>query len=75
MVRAKFRIDSITSFGYSPAQKEVRAQAVKGGEGEDSEFFASTPAGALSLTISAQPAADWFAARLGKNVYLDFSDV
>lgn len=68
MVRAKFRVDSITqnSAGYI-----VRATPVTGGSPENEQFFKYTPGGSLELSTVNEQAVKQFA--VGKSFYLDFT--
>ncbi len=44
-------------------------------EDEDSLYGKFTPHATVSMTIVSEPAGRWFAERVGKKVYVDFSDV
>ncbi|KKM88883.1 hypothetical protein LCGC14_1254260 [marine sediment metagenome] len=43
-------------------------------EDEDSIYGSYTPHANVSMTITSEPAGRWFAERVGKKVYVDFSD-
>ncbi len=75
MVRAKFRVTSITEFegGYNGA-KIVKLdcrydQAIP----EDQRFFDATPSGHVEMYINNPKALEQF--KLGKTFYADFSEV
>jgi hypothetical protein len=67
-MRAKFRVDSVTCYAGS---REVTAFAVHSGDPEDNQFADATPAGKLSMTVTAGAAKDFF--QPGKSYYMDFT--
>lgn len=68
-VRAKFKCDSVTQFGYGG--KEAKMSAVYGQQGENKDFTDATPSGQLSISISKDvPAANFF--EPGQEYYLTF---
>jgi hypothetical protein len=72
-MRAKFRCNSVTDFGYG--SKEVKLSAVYSNEKntEDNQFSTATPSGELRMMVSNPAAQDWF--KPGKDYYLDFQEV
>jgi len=73
-VRAKFRVFSITDYGYN---KEIKLSAVyEGALGENEEnkrFTKATPSGELKMTVDNPYAADQF--NIGDEWYMDFTKV
>lgn len=67
-MRAKFRVDSVQHFEH---MQRAALSAVYSGGKEDNGLAAATPAGTLSLDISAAEAQDYFLP--GKSYYLDFA--
>ncbi len=82
MVRAKFRLDSITrqkSTRYVDGKSEpcevqtLRLYPVSGSSDENKKFFASTPSGQIELgTVNAEAVAQF---QLGGEYYVDFTPV
>lgn len=69
-VRAKFRVQSITTHEYGA--RTVKASAVGDNNPENSQFNKATPSGEISFSISKDvPAYDAF--EVGKSYYLDFT--
>lgn len=67
-VRAKFKCNSVTDFGYG---KQATFNAICGSEGENADFTNATPAGELKISISKDvPASDFFEPQ--KDYYLTF---
>ncbi len=84
MTRAKFRVDEIkatdeniydTKLSRSVPKQvlTITLSAVYAGSPENTEFFASTPSGQITLAIVNPSAAEIFKA--GKEVYVDFIPV
>jgi hypothetical protein len=73
-VRAKFYVRGITRQAYNPAALEVTLSPVTRGE-SNKEWSAATPSGEIKMTITNPPAADYFGERLGKELYVDFTEV
>jgi len=71
MVRAKFRVASITL--YSETSRQVKLSAVTADDVEENRrFHKYTPSGTIEMMIDNPPAADQF--KLGKMVYVDFTE-
>lgn len=68
-VRAKFRVSSVTDFGFT---KQVKLVAV-GDDGipENQRYHKATPSGTLEMTIDNPAVADQFTP--GKEFYIDFT--
>jgi hypothetical protein len=59
-VKAKFRFDAKTTFGYGGSQ--IKLSAVYSKEGENADFATATPSGNFEMHIAdGVPAADFFA--------------
>jgi hypothetical protein len=58
-VAARLYVSEISRFAYNPAQVRVTLQAVSRG-GANAEWEAATPAGTFTMTISNQPASEFF---------------
>ena len=70
-VKAKFRCNSITDFGFS---KSVKFSAIYGKEGENADFSKATPSGQIEMMIDNETkAADLFQPQ--KDYYLTFEAV
>lgn len=70
-VRAKFRVSSVTDFGFT---KQVKLVAVSDdGIPENQRYHKATPSGTLEMTIDNPPASDQFAP--GREFYVDFTPV
>lgn len=68
MVRAKFKVDSITLYAES---RSVKMSPVTSGSEENKSFSKWTPSGSLEINISNPDAYDKF--EQGKEYYIDFS--
>jgi hypothetical protein len=67
-MRAKFRCNSVTDYGY---QKQVELDAVMSDENQENQDFNKyTPAGKLTMTIDQSGAMDFI--KPEKEYYLDF---
>ena len=81
-VQAKFYVAEVTRFGYSGAEntsmgRRVRLQATSRKDESSKKFWQATPSGQIEMTLSAEAGAGaglWFEERLGKSVYLTFTD-
>ena len=73
-VRAKFYVSSITLSSYDQGSRQVKLQAVTRKEGDNAEFFKSTPSGSIDMNISNPETAQWFQDRLGRDFYVDFTE-
>lgn len=73
-VVARFYVREIIKTAYDPGAVHVKLQAVSRGP-ENKEWATATPAGELSMSIKNSPAAEFFAARLGKDVAIRFDAV
>lgn len=82
-VRARFWVQKITKQAVSGGNHAlhvdlapvVRATGQPGYDPKANiDWSKYTPSGSIQLTITAQPAADWFEARLGKDVAITFDD-
>lgn len=73
MVRAKFRVESITSSKWGPQQevRTIKLVPVVGGSEENKQFYAATPGGSIDLQCLNLKAAEQF--DLGKEYYIDFT--
>lgn len=73
MVRAKFKLESITSHSGSPGAQTFNftAQCADHIE-ENKRYHKYTPNGSLSITVDNPPAQEFF--KLGKSYYLDFTE-
>jgi len=73
MVRAKFRVVKISRTLFTGNEGVfIELVPVTDGSPENKEFYQYTPSGKIELgTINAEAAAEF---KLGKNVYVDFSD-
>jgi hypothetical protein len=74
MVRAKFVVQSVKTWGYGG--REIVATPVTGGPNEIPEnqrFHKATPSGQLTMTVDNPPAAEVFVP--GAEFYLDFTPV
>ena len=68
-VRSKFRVVSVTDFGFT---KQVKLAAVSGdGIPENARFHKYTPSGQIEMTIDNPPASEQFTP--GKECYVDFT--
>lgn len=68
-VRAKFRVSSVTDFGFT---KQVKLVAVADdGIPENRRYHKATPSGTIEMTIDNPPASDQFTP--GKQFYVDFT--
>jgi hypothetical protein len=68
-VRAKFRVSSVTDFGFT---KQMKLVAVSDdGIPENQRYHKATPSGQIEMTIDNPPAADQFTP--GKEFYVDFT--
>ena len=79
MMRAKFRVLGVESFGEPKSFETVTMQPVTGrdpfgpnGESDDNTFSRWTPSGSLTLTITNPDLFDKF--RLGQKFYSDFTE-
>lgn len=75
MVRAKFRLQSVTSnAGYTGQQLVFTAVSPPDGEIEENKkFHKYTPQGELKMTVDNPPAQEQF--KVGEYYYLDFTPV
>jgi len=70
-VRAKFRVVSVTDFGFT---KQVKLAAISDdGIPENQRFHKATPSGQIEMTIDNPQAAEQFTP--GKQFYVDFNPV
>lgn len=69
MVRAKFRVSSVTDYGFT---KQVKLVAV-GDDGipENQRYHKATPNGQIEMVIDNPPASNQFTP--GKECYVDFT--
>lgn len=58
-VAARLYVSEISRFAYNPSQVTVKLMAVSRGEA-NKEWAAATPAANFTMTISNQPASDFF---------------
>ena len=70
-VLARFYVSEVTRRSYDPQAASVTLQAVARGP-ENKEWASATPTGQITLTIKNSPAAEFFIARLGKDVTVRF---
>lgn len=70
-VRAKFRCNSVTDFGYN---KQATLTAVYGKDGENADYAKATPSGELRISIDKEVKASEFFVP-NKEYWLDFSEV
>ena len=68
MVRAKFRVDSITESSYG---KTIELRPVTQGSPENEQFYRLTPGGSISLSTVNEEAAKQF--KVGAEFYIDFT--
>lgn len=77
-VRAKFYVAACEAVAASSSQPgpqgNVKLKAVSRGA-ENSSWASATPSGELTMYVSNPAGFAWMQSRLGKEVYLDFSDV
>lgn len=71
MVRAKFRVDSVTPDEYGNVN--VSLSAVIDGSPENEEFWKATPSGTITMSISNPEAAEVFKPTM--QFYVDFTEV
>lgn len=71
MVRAKFRLQSITSSASYSGQQFVFNAIGDYGIPENERYHRYTPSGELKITVDNPPAQEQFS--LGKDYYLDFT--
>jgi hypothetical protein len=69
-MRAKFQCDSITQYANFDGIK-VEMYPVMDLQGENAEFWKSTPNGKLEVTVTTSKASELF--KVGKHYYLDFT--
>lgn len=72
-LRAKFRVNSVTDFGYNSKQVKLSAVYSNDKNTEDNQFSSATPSGSLEMMITSPIAQDFFAA--GDEVYMDFTKI
>jgi hypothetical protein len=71
-MRAKFKCDSITEYGYG--NKEAKLSAVyEDGSQENNQFAEATPSGNLTINIDKNAVAKDFLVA-GKDYYIDFKE-
>jgi len=70
VLRAKFKVNSITDFGYGSKEAKLSAVYSVDKNTEDNQFSEATPSGELKMMISAKGAQDFL--QVGKSYYLDF---
>jgi hypothetical protein len=68
-MRAKFKVQSITKFDGTNGTS-VKMSAVYGSEGENHDFWNTTPSGQIEMFITNLEAVKQL--ELGKNYYIDF---
>lgn len=73
LVRAKFRVQSVTTHDWNRETKTVKLAAVYGGSEENQSFAKATPNGVIEMQIDNPPAAEVF--ELGREFYVDFTAV
>lgn len=72
-VVARMYVAQTTRFAYNPGNLNVKLQAVSRGE-ENKTWATATPSGSVEMNIANPKAAEWFAARLGKDIAITFED-
>lgn len=72
-MRAKFYVSAVKKMAYN-SQAEITLTATTRKTGDNAQFFSATPTGSLTMTVTTTEARDWFDARLGKDLYIDFTD-
>lgn len=70
-VRAKFFVKTTSAYAVGNGSVEL-APATRGAE--NAQWAAATPSGTVQLTINNPPAFQWFVDRLGREVYIDFTE-
>ena len=72
IVRAKFRINSVTEFGSS--NRRFNMSAIYGKDGENANFAKATPNGTLDIYVDGDTWAgqNW---KIGDELYLNFEKV
>ncbi len=73
-IRAKMFVAELKKAAWNPEAVTVTLNAVSRGE-ENKEWAAATPSGQIVMTVSAPIAAEMFGERLGKEMFVDFTDV
>jgi hypothetical protein len=73
-VRAKVFCKALEK-GWAEGMVTVKFQPVQGNSEENNKFYAATPGGEFSMTLSKQAAAALAAFTLGKEYYVDFTPV
>lgn len=81
-VQAKFYVAEVTRFGYGGAEntsmgRRVKLQATSRKDESSKKFWQATPSGQIEMSLSAVDggaAGIWFEERIGKSVYLTFTD-
>lgn len=71
MVRAKFRLAEVTSFGNTGMQKFKFSAVQDTSIPEDAQFTKYTPSGTLEMSVDNPPAQAQF--KVGDYYYLDFT--
>lgn len=74
MVRAKFKVTSITRQAGWNGNKEVQTiklQPVSGGTEENEKFYAATPGGSIELSVVKEEVGRQF--DIGQEFYVDFT--
>lgn len=72
-VQARFYVASTTRFAYNQGGGQVKLQAACRGE-ENKSWSSATPSGEVTMMITNPDAAEWFNARLGKDIAITFDD-
>lgn len=72
-VQARFYVAELTRQAYNPKHLSVKLQAVSRGD-QNKDWAEATPSGQVTMTINNDPAAQWFADRLGQDVTITFED-